>query len=104
MVYMIVEQYRDGGAKAVYRRLEEKGRMMPDGLAYVDSWVAADLERCFQVVECEDARLIEEWTREWDDLIDFEIVPVMSSEDAENLALAGEGSSAHDASSERESA
>lgn len=100
MVYMIVEQYRDGGAKAVYRRLEEKGRMMPEGLAYVDSWVAADLDRCFQVVECGDARLIEQWIRQWDDLVEFEIVPVISSKEAEDLVLGGEGSSAGGSSSE----
>lgn len=94
MVYMIVEHYRDGGAAAVYRRLEEKGRMMPDGLAYVDSWVGADLQRCFQVVECEDPGLIEEWTRQWDDLVEFEIAPVISSEEAERLALSEDGPAA----------
>lgn len=89
MLYMVVEQYRNGDAEAVYRRLNEQGRLMPDGLAYVDSWVGADLERCFQLVETEDPALIETWIQKWDDLVEFEVTPVVSSERARALTQKG---------------
>jgi hypothetical protein len=79
MLYMIVESFRGGDAVPVYRRFRDKRRMAPDGLRYVSSWVTADFRRCFQVMECDDERLLERWTSNWDDLIDFEIVPVMTS-------------------------
>lgn len=77
MLFMVVERFRDQDAKAVYRRLREDGRMMPDGLEYVDSWVEADLRRCFQLVECEDVTLLQRWVASWQDLVEFEIVPVV---------------------------
>jgi len=80
---MIVERFKDGNAEAVYRRLHEKGRMMPEGMTYVDSWIESNFERCFQVVECEDVSLIREWMSRWDDLVEFEVIPVVSSEEAE---------------------
>ena len=64
--------------------------MLPEGLTYLDSWVSADLERCFQLMECDDASLIERWTAEWEDLVDFEVVPVISSEQA-SMKLFGSG-------------
>lgn len=75
MQFMNVERFKDGRADEVYRRLREKGRMMPDGLDYVDSWVEPSLERCFQVVECEDRSLIRQRIAQWDDLIEFGVVP-----------------------------
>ena len=78
MLYMVIESFRDGDAEAVYRRFRDKGRMLPDGLTYVESWLAADLDRCFQVMACEDDALIQEWTAAWSDLVDFEIVPIAS--------------------------
>ena len=63
-------------AKAVYARFKERGRMMPDGLSFVASWVAADLGRCFQVMECDDVTLLQRWCAAWSDLVAFEIVPV----------------------------
>ena len=60
MLYMVIERFKNRGAKAVYRRLREKGRMAPDGLAYVNSWVEMNFDRCFQLMECNDARLLEE--------------------------------------------
>jgi uncharacterized glyoxalase superfamily protein PhnB len=78
--YMIVECFRD--AAAVYRRAREQGRLIPDGLHFVSSWVTDDLGRCFQVMECHDEQLLREWMNNWEDLVDFEVVPVVSSEEA----------------------
>ena len=77
MLFMVIEQFRDQDAKAVYRRLRDKGRMMPEGVAFVNSLVSADLGRCFQVMECGDVTLLQRWVAQWSDLIDFEIVPVV---------------------------
>ena len=77
MLFMVIEQFRNQDAKSVYRRFRQKGRLTPDGLEFVNSWVAADLSRCFQLMECSDATLFQQWVAEWSDLIDFEIVPVV---------------------------
>ena len=82
MLYMVIEHFKNRDAAAVYRRFREKGRMMPDGLTYVDSWVETNHSRCFQLMECEEAELFEQWTRNWDDLVDFEIIPVVTSKEA----------------------
>ncbi|HEY9283663.1 MAG TPA: DUF3303 family protein [Pyrinomonadaceae bacterium] len=82
MLYMVIERFRGGDAAAVFRRFRERGRMLPRGLRYVDSWVAADLGRCFQLMECDDAALFEQWISEWQDLVEFEIVPVVTSAEA----------------------
>jgi len=82
MLYMIIERFQNRGAKAVYRRFREKGRMAPRGLVYVESWVETNFDRCFQVMECDDARLLEEWAVQWRDLVDFEFVPVRHSKEA----------------------
>jgi hypothetical protein len=81
MQFMVVEQFRNQDAKAVYRRLKERGRMMPDGLRFVSSFVAADLGRCFQVMECDDVTLLQRWIAEWSDLMAFEVVPVVPGKD-----------------------
>ena len=81
MLFMVIERFRDRDAKAVYRRLRDQGRGAPEGLAYVGSWVEANFERCFQLMECEDARLLQQWIAFWGDLVDFEIVPVVPSAD-----------------------
>jgi hypothetical protein len=78
---MVIEHFRNQDAKAVYRRFREKGRMMPEGLRFVSSWVAADLGRCFQVMECDDLTLLQRWVSEWSDLTAFEIVPVTPGKD-----------------------
>lgn len=85
MLYMVIEKYKNRDAKAVYRRFREKGRMAPDGLGYVDSWVETNFDRCFQLMECADARLLEEWAAHWRDLVDFEFVPVRLSKQAAAL-------------------
>src|SRR5262245_59064609 len=85
MLYMIVERFKNRNAEAVYRRFREKGRMAPEGLKYIDSWVETSFDRCFQLMECDDARLLEQWTARWRDLVDFELVPVRRSKDAAEL-------------------
>ena len=82
MLFMVVERFREHGAKAVYERAGERGRMMPDGLRYVDSWVEANLSRCFQLMECDDLTLLMTWIRQWSDLVDFEVIPVVTSSEA----------------------
>jgi hypothetical protein len=82
MLFMVIENFRNQNAKAVYRRLSENGRMIPDGLEFIDSWVTADLERCFQLMRCEDVMLFQKWTAEWSDLVEFEIVPVVTGKEA----------------------
>ena len=84
MRYMVIETNR-GGVEAVYERFRERGRMMPDGLTYIDSWVESNFERCFQLMEASDPKLFAEWTKNWDDIVDFEIIPVMSSEEAREI-------------------
>jgi len=81
MLYMIVEHFRDN-AIPIYRRFRERGRMAPDGLRYVASWVTEDYRRCFQVMECDDPALLELWMSNWRDLTEFEVIPVNTSADA----------------------
>ena len=76
--YMVIETFIDGAADRVYRRFEEKGRMLPDGLFYVDSWLAHDGSRCFQLMQTESFGLFGQWTANWDDLVRFEIVELGS--------------------------
>jgi len=82
MLFMVIERFRGGDAAAVYRRFRERGRMAPEGLRYVDSWVEAGFGRCFQLMECDDPRLLGEWMARWDDLVEFEVVPVVTSKQA----------------------
>ncbi|HZU27858.1 MAG TPA: DUF3303 family protein [Bryobacteraceae bacterium] len=81
-LYMVVEHFRDGDAVPVYRRFREQGRLAPEGLRYVCSWVDTDLERCYQVMETEDPTLLEEWMARWADIVDFEVHGVITSEEA----------------------
>lgn len=91
MLFMVIEQFRNGDAAAVYQRYRERGRMLPEGLEYLDSWVESNLGRCFQLMRCEDPKLIKVWTSQWRDLVEFEIVPVLTSKEAAELqASAGE--------------
>ena len=82
MLFMVIEHFRPGQAPAIYRRFRERGRMAPDGVRYVASWVDLGFERCFQVMEADDERLLREWTANWDDVIDFEVIPVRTSAEA----------------------
>lgn len=82
MLYMIIEQFRDGDAVPGYRRFRDKGRMAPEGLKYVASWVTADLTRCYQVMEADDPQLLALWMANWRDLVNFEVFPVVTSAEA----------------------
>ena len=82
MLFMVIESFRDGDPVPVYRRFRDRGRMMPEGLEYRGSWVTEDLRQCFQVMECSDRRQLDEWLANWSDIVDFEVIPVMSSPDA----------------------
>jgi hypothetical protein len=81
MLFMCIETFKDQDAKAVYRRFRDRGRQMPDGLAFVGSWVTADLDRCFQLMECDDVTLLQRWVADRCDLIEFNIVPVVAGKD-----------------------
>jgi len=82
MLYMVVEHFRNGDPLPVYRRFREHGRLAPDGLRYLASWVTEDLRRCFQIMECEEPSLLAEWTARWNDVAEFEVIPVMTSAEA----------------------
>jgi hypothetical protein len=82
MLFMVVEKFRNQDAKSIYRRLRDRGRQMPAGLAFVSSWVAADLGRCFQLMECSDVTSLQRWVAEWSDLMEVEIIPVVPGKDA----------------------
>lgn len=82
MLYMIIESFKDRDAVPVYRRFREKGRLTPEGLTYILSWVTADFAQCYQVMECDDPKLLDQWIAQWNDIVDFEIVPVMTSQEA----------------------
>jgi hypothetical protein len=84
---MVIEAFKQGDAVPVYRRFRERGRLAPDGLSYVSSWVDERLERCFQLMATDDPALLDAWIMQWSDLVDFEVHPVISSaEAAERIA------------------
>jgi hypothetical protein len=87
MLYMVVEQFKD--APAIYGRLREKGRMMPEGLEYVSSWIGADLRICWQLMRTDDESLFQRWIDNWKDLMDFEIVPVRTSAEMREMMEKG---------------
>jgi hypothetical protein len=82
MQYVIVERFRDGDPVPVYRRFRDRGRLAPEGLRYVASWVSHDLTICYQVMECEDRALLDAWIAQWRDIVDFEVIPAMTSAEA----------------------
>lgn len=82
LLYMIIEKFKNQDAIPVYRRFRDRGRLAPQGLQYVSSWVDEKLERCFQLMETTDRRLLDEWIANWNDIVEFEIYPVISSEEA----------------------
>ena len=83
MLYMVVEHFKD--APAIYQRLQEKGRMMPEGLEYVSSWIDADLKVCWQLMRTENESLFRTWTDNWKDLMDFEVVAVRTSAEVRQM-------------------
>ena len=82
MLYMIIEKFHPGKVKTLYKRFEEKGRLMPEGLSYINSWIDEHLTTCFQVMETDNAEKIHQWISHWNDLANFEIVPVLTSAQA----------------------
>jgi hypothetical protein len=82
MLFMVIENFRNGDAIPVYRRFRDRGRMMPAGLEYRGSWITDDLRRCFQVMECDDRALLDQWMANWNDIVDFEVVAVVTSAEA----------------------
>jgi Protein of unknown function (DUF3303) len=76
---MVIEQFKDG--PGVLKRFKEQGRMMPEGVEYVASWIDPERARCFQVMRAENAELLQIWIDRWSDIVDFEIVPVVESSD-----------------------
>jgi hypothetical protein len=84
---MIIERYRPGKEKDLYKRFEEKGRMLPDGVLYINSWIDSDLRTCYQVMESETEQKLQDWISNWNDLADFEVIPVISSAEAREKVL-----------------
>ena len=85
MLYMVIERFKDGAVPEIYRRFRERGRMMPDGLEYVSSWIDLDFRICYQLMRTEDFALFDKWIDNWRDLMQFEIVPVRTSAEAVEL-------------------
>jgi hypothetical protein len=81
-LYMVVEHFKNGDAVPVYRRFRDSGRLAPEGLSYLSSWVDTKLERCYQVMATDNPALLEQWIEAWRDLVDFEVHPVITSAEA----------------------
>jgi len=82
MLYMVIERFKNCDPDPVYRRYRERGRLIPEGLKYIDSWVQSDFGRCFQLMETDKPALFQQWTAAWEDLVEFEIVPIITSKQA----------------------
>jgi hypothetical protein len=82
MLFMVVEHFKNNDALPVYRRFRDRGRLAPEGVQYISSWVDDKLERCFQIMEASERDLLERWIQNWSDIVDFEVFPVLSSKEA----------------------
>ena len=87
MIYLLIETFQKGKIKKVYERYAEKGRMLPEGLKYIDSWVDVNLTKCYQIMECDNKKTLKEWISKWEDLVGFEIILVMTSDEAHEKVL-----------------
>ncbi|MDY0874223.1 DUF3303 domain-containing protein [Dongia rigui] len=86
MLFMVIERFKDNDMVPVYRQVRQNGRSLPDGLRYIDSWIEPGFGRCFQLMETDDARLLQEWVLGWRGLgVTFEIVPVVPSKDTRDV-------------------
>jgi hypothetical protein len=79
MLFVVIERFKDRNPEPIYARLRDQGRSMPEGLKYIESWIEVNFERCFQLMKCDDAALLQRWILQWRDLMEFEIVPVSPS-------------------------
>ena len=87
MLFMVIEHFKDRDPGPVYERFAKDGRMMPDGLNYINSWIEVGMDRCFQVMETQDPILLQEWIKTWGDLVEFEVVPVVTSAEMQQLFM-----------------
>jgi hypothetical protein len=85
-LYMVIETFNDGNAGPVYQRFRERGRLAPEGLTYVSSWVDTNLQRCYQVMDTNDRALLDQWIANWSDIVSFEVIPVLTSAQAAEQA------------------
>ncbi len=81
MLFMVIETFREGNAKPAYELFRERGRMMPEGVEYVGSWIEISLNRCFQLMKTDDAAKLQEWVANWGSVVEFEVTPVVESKD-----------------------
>jgi Protein of unknown function (DUF3303) len=88
MLYMIIEKFHPEKVKALYKRFDEKGRMMPAGVNYINSWIDETVTTCYQVMESDSTDKINEWISHWSDLADFEVIPVLTSAQAKEKVFA----------------
>lgn len=82
MLFMVVEYFKNNDPLPVYRRFRDRGRLAPEGVRYISSWVDERLERCFQIMEADERELLDRWMANWRDIVDFEVFPVLSSKEA----------------------
>lgn len=82
MLYMVIERFKPGKVKEMYTRFAEKGRMAPDGVTYVNSWIDEPVNICYQVMDSPTREKLDEWIDKWSDLVDFEVIPVITSAEA----------------------
>lgn len=87
MQYMIIERFKTEELKALYQRFDEKGRMLPEGVSYINSWIDEKVSVCYQVMESDSIEKIDEWISNWNDLVDFEVIPVITSAEARKIVL-----------------
>ncbi len=86
MLFMVIERFRDSDMVPIYKQVRERGRQLPEGLRYIDSWVEPNFSRCFQLMECDDARLFQQWALQWRGFgVEFEIVPVVTSKETREV-------------------
>ncbi len=85
MLFMVIEHFKDRDAIPIYRRVKDEGRHLPEGLRYVGSWVEANFDRCFQLMECDDLGLLQRWAADWHGYGYFDIVPVLTSEETQRV-------------------
>ena len=87
MLYMVIEHYHPGKLKDLYQRFDEKGRMLPDGVKYINSWINEVITVCYQLMESDSLDKLNEWISNWNDIVDFELIPVISSFEAKNRVM-----------------